>query len=193
MKKVERSEILSIDEYEKVRPEWVKEVIAARQARRVVVGDKVSMAFENHVTVRYQIQEMIRVEKIHSEAAVQHEIDVYNELIPEGDELSATLFIEIDDERKLKEMLPKLVGLEDATHLKIGAGLIVRGEGEKGRSREDYTSSVHYLRFPVSPEAKQALQAGASTVWLEIDHPGYGASARLSPETVQALAQDLSE
>lgn len=193
MKKVERSEILSIEDYEKVRPDRVNEVIAARQARRVVVGDKVSVAFENHVTVRYQIQEMIRVEKVRSEAAVQNEIDVYNELIPDGDELSATLFIEIDDERKLKEMLPKLVGLENATRLKIGDSLIVRGEGEKGRSREDYTSSVHYLRFPFSPEAKRALQEGSSTVWLEIDHPNYGVSARLSPETVQALARDLSE
>ena len=191
MKKVERAEILPLPEYEKVRPQVTQSVIAARSARRVSVGDKVSLAFENHETIRYQIQEMTRIERIVDDAKVQDEIDVYNQLLPDGNELSATLFIEIDNEALLKATLPKLAGIEHSVRLKIGDRLTVPGVGEGGRSRDDYTSSIHYLRFPFSAEAKDTLVRGDQPVWLEIDHPNYGASARLSRETMEALAQDL--
>lgn len=192
MKKVDRSEILPAEEYEKVRKDLTQHVIAARAARRVVVGDKVSIAFENHDTIRYQIQEMCRVERITADDKVQFEVDVYNDLIPDDPhELSATLFIEIDDEPRLKATLPKLVGIEQAVRLKIG-DVVVPAEGEQGRSREDYTSSVHYLRFRFTPEVADALRRGNRSVWMEIDHPNYGASARLGPESVAALAADLS-
>lgn len=192
MKKVERAEILAPEEYERVRSRRIEEIIAVKAARRVVVGDKVSLTFENHDTVRYQIQEMLRVERIREEPAIAFEISVYNELIPEPNELSATLFIEVDDEARLKATLPKLAGIEHSVRLRIGDNLIVRAKGEAGRSREDYTSAVHYVRFPFSAEAKAAFEAGTRAVWLEIDHPNYGASTRLSPETVRALARDLA-
>ncbi len=191
MRKVERAEILPLPEYEQVRPQVIRSVIAAKAARRVLVGDKVSLVFENHETIRYQIQEMTRIERIVDDAKVQDEIDIYNQLLPDDDELSATLFIEIDNEALLKATLPKLVGIEHSVRLKIGDRLTVPGVGEGGRSRDDYTSSVHYLRFPFSAEAKEALARGEQPVWLEIDHPNYGASARLSRETVEALARDL--
>lgn len=193
MKKVDRSEILPAEDYEKVRQDLTRQIIAARAARRIVVGDKVSIAFENHDTIRYQIQEMCRVEKIHADDKVQVEVDVYNELIPDAPhELTATMFIESDDEPRLKATLPKLVGIENAVRLKIGDGIVIPGEGEQGRSREDYTSTVHYLRFRFTPEAARALHRGDRSAWMEVDHPNYGASARLSPETVAALAADLS-
>ncbi|HEX2171385.1 MAG TPA: DUF3501 family protein [Dehalococcoidia bacterium] len=193
MKKVDRSEILPIEEYEKVRRELTQQVIAARAARRTIIGDKVSIGFENHDTVRYQIQEMCRVERIREDAKVQEEVDTYNELLPDTpDELWATMLIEIDDEPRLKATLPKLVGIENSVRMKVGDSLVIPAKGEEGRSREDYTSSVHYLRFRFPPEAREALRKGDQSVWIEIDHPNYGASARLSPEAVAALAEDLS-
>lgn len=193
MKKVDRAEILPIEEYEKVRRDFTQQIIAARAARRALIGDKVSLVFENHDTIRYQIQEMCRVERIRSDDKVQIEVDIYNELLPDTpDELTATMFIEIDDEPRLKATLPKLVGIEESVRLKIGDGIIIPAEGEKGRSREDYTSTVHYLRFHFTPEATAALRQGDQSVWLEIDHPNYGASVRLNRETMAALAEDLS-
>lgn len=193
MRKVERSEILSPAEYEKERPTLTQSVIQAKELRRALIGDKVSLVFENHETIRYQIQEMCRIERITDDAKIQAEIDVYNQLLPDSGELSATMFIEIDDERRLKETLPKLVGIENQVRLKIGDNLTVQAIGEGGRSRDNYTATVHYLRFPFSDEAKAAVQRGDQAVWLEIDHPNYGASARLRPEAVRAVADDLAD
>ncbi len=137
MKKVERAEILPLPEYEQVRPQVIQSVIAAKAARRVLVGDKISLVFENHETIRYQIQEMTRIERIVVDAKVQDEIDIYNQLLPDGNELSATLFIEIDNQALLKATLPKLAGIEHSVRLKIGDQLTVPGAGEGGRSRDD--------------------------------------------------------
>jgi hypothetical protein len=181
--------------YERERDAFRRHVIELKRRRRVPVGPIVTFVFECRDTVRFQIQEMVRAERILSDEGVQGELDVYNPLIPAPGELSATLFIELTDEAALREWLPRLVGIERAARLRIrqpnGAVAEVPGVPEEAHeqtlTREDVTASVHYLRFEVGdPEA-----FASGEVELAVEHPAYQARAVLSEETKRELLADL--
>lgn len=193
MRKLTLRDVLPRAEYEKVRPEFRRRVIEIKRRRRVALGEFLSVVFENRDTVLFQVQEMIRTERIDEPAAVLQEVEVYNDLIPGEGELRATLFIEIPDLARLERMLPRLVGVESALSLRIGDKETVPGVPDPGRSKEDKTSTVHYLTFRLTPSAREALRRGEDPVLLAVDHPAVRATAQLPPETVASLAADLAE
>jgi uncharacterized protein DUF3501 len=189
MKKIILDDILGLAAYERVRQKFRADIIEKKQRRRVSVGDKVSMVFENRDTVIFQIQEMLRAEKINDLDKIREEIAVYNELVPDPGELSATLFLEIEDQSHLREDLLQFLGIDEAVTLEIG-GHVILGRFEEGRSKEDKISAVQYVRFPLSPEARQAFVRGEPAA-LSIDHPNYKARVLLGAEAQKSLAEDL--
>ncbi|HXF04811.1 MAG TPA: DUF3501 family protein [Blastocatellia bacterium] len=192
MRKITLADVKNIAEYEKIRPDFRRYIIETKSRRRVPVGDIVTFVFENRDTVLFQIQEMMRAERLVSEEKIQQEIDVYNELIPADDELSATMFIEIDDMEKLHQWLPRLVGIEATVALKIGDRFLVPARYEPGRSKEEKTSTVHYLKFPLTPEEIRAFGDESLVVSLVINHENYRAEGVLPHEVRRALIAELS-
>jgi hypothetical protein len=183
-------DIAGFSAYEKMREKFRERIIELKQRRRVSVGDKVTLVFENRDTVIFQIQEMVRAEKIGDLDKIREEIDVYNELIPEPGELSATLFLEIEDQAHLRDELLKFLGIDEAVYLKIGDHSI-HARFEEGRSKEDKISAVQYVKFRFSEAALKAFEKGENAE-LVIDHPQYKASAPLRPETRLSLLEDLT-
>lgn len=182
------NDVVGLERYETIRDTFRRRIIDLKQHRRVSVGDHVTLVFENFDTVLFQIQEMMRAERIVDLDRVREEIEVYNELIPGPNELSATLLIELQDSARIREELPKLYGLDQATWLEFD-GERIAGVFEGGRAREDKVSAVQYVRFPLGERAERFV--AAADVRLVIDHPHYRASQRLSPETHRSLAKDL--
>ena len=191
MKKVALDDIVGLSGYEKVREDFLRRIIDLKRKRRISIGDKVSLVFENRDTVIFQIQEMLRAERITDLDKIRQEIAVYNELIPNPGELSATMFLEIEDQTHLRADLLKFLGIDEAVSLNVG-GHPIRGRFEEGRSKEDKISAVQYVRFPFSAEAQSAFLAGRPAQ-LAVDHANYRASAVLDLETQKSLAQDLVE
>jgi uncharacterized protein DUF3501 len=179
--------------YERERDAYRHRVIELKRRRRVPVGPIVSLVFENRETMRSQVQEMARAERMVSDEQIQKELDVYNALIPEPGELSATLFIELTGEDALRDWLPRLVGIEHSVVLQLPAGEVVRAEPESAHeealTRPEITASVHYLRFALDPAQVERFAAGPVT--LAIDHPEYSAQAALSEEVTTELLTDL--
>jgi hypothetical protein len=190
VRKVALEDIVGFSAYEKMREKFRERIIELKQRRRVSVGDKVTLVFENRDTAIFQIQEMMRAEKIGDLDKIREEIDVYNELVPEPGALSATLFLEIEDQTHLRDELLKFLGIDEAVYLKVGNHSI-HARFEKGRSKEDKISAVQYVKFPFPEPALQAFVKG-ETAELVIDHPNYKASAPLRPETRQSLMEDLT-
>jgi hypothetical protein len=191
MQRLTRADLRSLEDYEVGRAEFRRYIATVKAPRRVPVGDIIALTFENRETVRYQIQEMLRAERIFEPHRIQEELDIYNELLPGPNELSATLFIEIGEPDELRRRLPELIGIEHAVWLDVGSHQL-HARGEEGRSTEVKTSTVHYLRFPVPSEVARALGDLAVPARLRIDHPHYQATADLSPETRRALVEDLA-
>ncbi|WP_340690912.1 DUF3501 family protein [Hydrogenobacter thermophilus] len=192
MKKISFDEILNIYEYEKVREERKREIIELKKNRRVFLGDLVHLVFENRQTVWFQIQEMIRAERMVKDEEIMQEIEVYNELVPDKNQLSVTMFIEIPDEEERKRLLPKLVGIHDHLYLHIGNKHTVRAIADE-RSKEDYeygkAAVVHFLKFNLTDQQVEDLKN--LPLKLEINHPNYKAMADI-PENVKAeLIKDL--
>jgi Protein of unknown function (DUF3501) len=190
MNKIALEDIMGLAAYEKMREKSRQRVIELKKKRRVSVGDKVSLVFENRDTVSFQIQEMLRAEKITDLDKIREEIETYNSLLPEPGELSATLFLEIEDQVRLREELLKFLGIDEAVFLKVGNHSI-HARFEEGHSKEDKISAVQYVRFPFDKEALQAFIRGERTT-LMIAHPNYKASVPLAPETRQSLIEDLT-
>lgn len=189
MNKIILDDILGFSAYERVRQQFREDIIEKKKRRRVSIGDKVSLVFENRDTVIFQIQEMLRAERITDLDKIREEIAVYNELVPDPGELSATLFLEIEDQSHLREDLLQFLGIDEAVALKIGAQ-VIPGRFEEGRSKEDKISAVQYVRFSMNAEARQAFARGERAE-LVIDHPNYKARAILEAEVQQSLAEDL--
>jgi hypothetical protein len=185
--------------YERERDEFRARVIATKKLRRISVGPVVTLTFENRLTMRFQVQEMARAEKMLSDEQIQHELDVYNRLLPGEGELSATLFLELTTEEQLRTWLPRLVGIESACVLRIGDGASVQEvrstpeqEHQANLTREATTSAVHYVRFHVTDDQARAFAAGPVT--LVVDHPDYPdgiPGTPLSEATRDELASDL--
>ncbi|HXA28604.1 MAG TPA: DUF3501 family protein [Candidatus Angelobacter sp.] len=192
MRKLTPEDVMPLDDYLRVREQVRGRVRAERAPRRVAVGDRVSLHFENRDTVLFQIAEMMRVENIRDAEKVAEEVRVYNDLIAGEGELRATFFVEITDRGRIRDDLDSLVGLESR-----GLDLVIDGEHipaefEPGHAREDRISAVHYVGFVLSPEQQRKLAGSEAPVELVVEHPGYSARASLSPETRAALAEDLT-
>ena len=182
--------------YERERKEFRARIIDLKKIRRIGIGPFVTMVFENRDTIRFQIQEMARAEKILTDEAIQTELDVYNPLIPERCSLAATLFIELTSKDELVEWLPKLVGIERSAELRIGqrdAEEVVRArpdaEHERQLTRETITASVHYVHYELTPE--QVERFAWEPVRLAIAHPNYTYTTELSETSKQSLVVDL--
>lgn len=203
-RKLTLDDIADLRAYERERAEFRDRIIALKKLRRIPVGPIITVTFENRETMRFQIQEMARVEKILSDEAIQHEVDTYNALIPDPGQLSATLFLELTSKMQLVEWLPKLVGVEQSVELVLGdpagggAGggdvivvpCIPEESHEEQLTRPDVTSSVHYLRFELTPDEVAAFGDGRP-VSLRVNHPQYEESTTLSPTTIESLLEDL--
>ena len=190
MDKVALEDIVGTAAYEKTREQSRQRIIELKKRRRIGVGDKVTLVFENRDTVIFQIQEMMRAEKIADLDKIREEIEVYNELIPAPGELSATLFLEIENQTHLREDLLQFLGIDEAVYLKVGSHSI-HARFEEGRSKEDKISAVQYIKFPFDEPALQAFVKGEKAE-LVIGHPNYKASTLIESKTRQSLMEDLT-
>lgn len=195
-------DILDLRAYERVRETFRAEVMALKRRRRIALGPIMTLVFENADTVRFQIQEMARVERILSDEGIAAELEVYNRLLPSPGELSATLFIELTTEDDLRHWLPRLVGIERHLTFDLGgdggegsAGDLVRSVPEEAHgaalTRETVTPAVHYLRFPFTPAQVERFSRPGEQVALVADHPAYEARTELSEENRAELLGDL--
>ncbi len=195
MERIGYEEIKDLVEYEKARDAMRAAVIALKRNRRVSVGDNLTFLFENRETVRFQIQEMIRTERIVDEDKIRFEVDTYNALIPGRGELSATLFIEIPDlvrmgQEEVRATVNRFQGLDrEGVSLRVGAASIP-ARFEEGHSSEEKMAAVHFVRFSVPAEAVALLDKG-EPARLVVEHPRYKAEAALPPAVVQELLKDL--
>ena len=197
MRKLTLDDIADARAYERERAELRAQVIELKRLRRVAVGTVVSVMFESRETMRYQIQEMARVERIFTDEGIQQELDAYNPLIPEPGQLCATLFVELTSDEQMREWLPKLVGIENSLLFRLPGGDTVRGvvraEHAEQLTREHITAAVHYVTFEFTAQQVAAFSASdAGGVMLEIDHPAYRESVALAAETIRELRRDLS-
>lgn len=199
MKPIERGEVLGLADYESIREPFRQRVIAEKKARRVALGPQASCLFENRDTALMQIQEMLRTERITREAAILHEIETYNQLVPGDHELSATVLIEIDEKADRETFLYEAKGLDRSFALLVD-GTRCQGKHDEAREAPDRTTAVHYLKFPLEPAAEAALRAVLGktrkaadvTVEVVVEHPRYSAKTTLPPSLVQQLAEDLA-
>ncbi len=187
--KVIRSEVIPIPEYETRRPEIRERMIRVKEARRLHVGPYFTFLFENHDTMLYQIQEMVRAEGIKDETAIAHEIETYNALVGGPEEIAATLLIEITDPMVRAVKLAELVGIERHVHIESD-GRRVSAQFDEAQLDPQKVSSVQYIRFPLPGSIRDEF-LNAQNVRLVIDHPGYGYSQNFPDEVIRAVRSDL--
>ena len=191
-------DIVDLRAYEREREAFRSSVIALKRLRRIAIGPIVTVVFENRTTMRFQIQEMARAEKMMSDEQIQAELDVYNPLVPGPGELCLTLFVELTSEEELRTWLPKLAGVERAVELHIGetvegnAAEVVAAQVDPAHeaqlTREEVTASVHYVRFVLDADQQRRFAAGP--VEIGVSHPDYRYGTRLSDETRESLVAD---
>lgn len=192
MNPLTHEELFSLEQYARVRKEFRAKVIAHKKNRIVALGPNATLHFEDRLTMQYQVQEMLRLERIFEPELIQEELDVYNPLIPDGSNWKATLMLEFPDEAERKRQLARLIGIEKAVWLQVAdfARVIPIANEDLERETPDKTSSVHFLRFELTPEMRLAVKAGAA-IRAGIDHPHYRAETTLSEATRASLADDL--
>jgi hypothetical protein len=194
MAKLSRDSLMTLEAYAKARKDFRTRVIAHKKARTVHLGEHVTLIFEDALTIQYQVQEMLRVEKIFEEAGIQDELDAYNPLIPDGRNFKATMMIEYEDANERKGALARLKGVEDRAYVQVEGLQKVYAIADEDLEREndEKTSSVHFLRFELTDEMADALKYGV-TLAVGIDHPHYQAriDALLSPAR-DSLVKDLA-
>ncbi len=196
MPKITRDSLMTLETYAKERMDFRARVIEYKKTRTVPLGANVTLIFEDELTMRYQVQEMLRVEKIFEEAGIQDELEAYNPMIPDGSNWKATMMIEYPEVEQRQRMLAKLVGVEDRVWVRVAgfAPVYAIADEDLDRSTDEKTSAVHFLRFELDGKMKQALQSGATgaTLAAGVDHPQYQVSADPLPATtVAALVRDL--
>jgi hypothetical protein len=189
MKKVELSEIKNIAAYEVEREQWRPQVLAIKDRRRIRLGNHITFLFENRDTVRYQIQEMMRIERIVKEHDIAHEVKTYNELIPEPGELSASLLIEYESPEERAVKLHELLGLEQHLWFYVNGSGRSRAIFDMRQMATDRISSVQYVKFELRPEQMKAWSSGAKLV---SDHPKYLAERELTRQELEELAADFA-
>ncbi len=192
-RKLSLTDIADVRAYERERDEFRPRVIELKRRRRVHVGTVVTFLFENRDTIRFQIQEMARVEKLTTDEEIQGELDIYNPMVPEPGQVCATMFIELTSDEQMREWLPKLVDIERSVLLVLPNGDRVRGvvdaQHEQGLTRDYVTAAVHYLHWDLTPEQVESFASGR--VRLEIDHPQYLESVELDDTAHGELLGDL--
>jgi hypothetical protein len=190
--RITRESLLTLEAYAKERAAFRARAIAHKRARTVHVGDHVTLLFEDELTIRYQIQEMLRIEKTFEEAGIQDELDVYNPLVPDGRNLKATMLLEYEDADERRGALAKLKDIERHVWLRVAELPSVHAIADEDldRSNEQKTSSVHFLRFELTPAAIAAFKAGRE-VAIGVDHPAYRAEVVLAEPVREALAADF--
>jgi hypothetical protein len=194
MQKISRESLMTLEAYARTRKEFRAKVIAHKKARTVHLGEHLTLVFEDELTIRYQVQEMLRVEKIFEEEGIQDELDAYNPLIPDGRNFKATMLIEYEDENERRAALSRLKGIEDRVWVRVEgcAPVYAIADEDLERENEQKTSSVHFLRFELTPEMADALKYGMALA-IGCDHPHYEAKRDpVPPETRAALLKDLS-
>lgn len=193
MQKLARTDLFGLEKYAEVRNDFRAQVIAHKKNRHVALGSNATLAFEDRLTMQYQIQEMLRIERIFEPAAIQEELDAYNPLIPDGHNWKATFMLEFEDAERRKQALAELVGIEDRVWVQVeGHGRVFAiADEDLDRATDEKTSAVHFLRFDLSPAMVAAVKTGAK-VAMGIDHPGYKHEIAALPQAVRdSLATDL--
>ncbi len=193
MQKLKREDLWSLEEYHRERPEFRRKVMAHKRDRIVPLGPNATIHFEDRLTMHYQVQEMLRAERIFEPEGIQEELDAYNPLIPDGTNWKATFMVEYDDPEVRREMLSKLVGIEDKVWVRVGdlPKVYPVADEDLERDQPDKTSSVHFLRFELTPEMVAAAKAGAP-ISVGVEHPLYTHAVEPVPENVRAsLVRDL--
>jgi Protein of unknown function (DUF3501) len=194
MPAITRESLMTLEAYARNRKDFRTKVLAHKRHRKVYLGDHVTLIFEDELTLRYQIQEMLRIEKIFEEAGIQGELDAYNPLVPDGSNWKATMLIEYPDVEQRKVELARLKGVEDKVYVQVAghAKVYAIADEDLERENEEKTSSVHFLRFELTQPMKQALSSGAA-LSIGVDHPNYAAALDpVSAEIRQSLIGDLA-
>ena len=192
MTHLQRNELYSLEEYATARPEFREKVIAHKQNRRVEIGPNATLYFEDRLTIQYQVQEMLRIERIFEPVAIEEELAAYNPLIPDGSNWKATFMLEYEDEQERRRALAILTGIEKRVWIKIGKydPLYPIANEDLERETEVKTAAVHFLRFEITPEMKAAFKA-EEPVSIGIDHPNYNHKIEVIKATRDSLSQDL--
>jgi len=194
MSKLTRDDLFSLEKYAEVRSDFRARVMAHKKNRRLPVGPNATLYFEDSLTMHYQIQEMLRAERIFESEGIQEELDAYNPLIPDGSNWKATFMLEYPDEADRKEQLKKMIGVERHIWVQIAdfARVSPIADEDLERETEEKTSSVHFLRFELTPEMAQAMNNGGA-ISIGIDHPAYTYAVEPLPQNVRdSLAADLN-
>ncbi|MFN5447416.1 MAG: DUF3501 family protein [bacterium] len=191
---IARETLMSLETYSKQRIDFRRQVMEHKKTRTVHLGNHVTLLFEDDLTLRYQIQEMLRIEKIFEDEGIQSELDAYNPLCPDGSNFKATMLIEYGNVAERKVALSKLIGIEDRLFVQVEGQSRVSAIADEDLEREtaEKTSAVHFVRFELTPEMKSALKSGAQ-IMMGCDHPNYPVHVEEIPqETLAALLKDLS-
>ena len=190
--KITPESLMTLEAYTKWRKAHKPEIMAHRKLRSVMLGEHIHLQFESETTIRYQIQEMLRIEKIFEEEGIQDEIDAYAPLVPDGSNWKATMLIEYPDIHERKRELAKLIGVEDRLFVEVEgyARVYAIADEDLDRETDEKTSAVHFVRFEFTPAMRAAVQAGAA-VKLGCDHTHYPSHVAIAPETLASLAGDL--
>ena len=189
---IRRDTLLSLEDYARQRPQWREKVMEHKKRRTVHLGEHVTLLFEDELTIRYQVQEMLRIERIFEEQGIQGELQAYNPLVPDGGNWKATLLIQYPDETERRAMLAQLKGLERKTWVQASGSERVYAIADEDLEREndEKTSSVHFLRFELPLPMREALRAGAR-LSIGVEHPKYSASTEVAAEVRASLVADL--
>ena len=192
MTKITRESLMTLEAYHKARPEMRKQAIEQRRLRTVALGEHLNIIFENEFLMRYQIQEMLRVEKVFEEEGIQDELNAYNPLVPDGSNFKATMMLEYPNEADRKIALGKLMGVEHKMFVEVEGQERVYAIADEDLEREngEKTSAVHFVRFELTPVMCAAVKAGAG-VKLGCDHTHYPSHVEIFPDTLASLAGDL--
>jgi hypothetical protein len=194
MAKITRDSLMTLEAYSQARPQFRARVMAHKAHRTLALGEHVTLVFEDELTIRYQVQEMLRIEKIFEEQAIQEEIEAYETLIPDGRNFKATMLIEYEDVDERRAALARLKGIEERVFVRVEgcAPVYAVADEDLERENEEKTSAVHFLRFELTPEMAESLKYGVGLA-IGIDHAHY--SHKLDPvpaETRAALVKDLA-
>jgi len=186
------ADLYSLEQYHSLRPEFRARVIAHKKNRQLALGPNATLYFEDALTMQYQVQEMLRLERMFEPELIQEELDVYNPLIPDGSNWKATFMVEYPNEDERKRALAKLIGIEKAIWVQVADFARVNpiANEDLDRETEDKTSAVHFLRFELTPEMVAAVKAGAA-IRAGIDHPQYQAAITVPAGVRDSLAADL--
>ena len=190
--KITIESLMSLEAYSKYRKAHKPDIIAHRKLRSVRLGENINLQFESETTIRYQIQEMLRIEKIFEEEGIQQELDAYVPLMPDGHNWKGTLLLEYPDVNERKRELARLIGVEDRMFVEVegNARVYAIADEDLERENDEKTSAVHFVRFELTPAMCAAVKAGAG-VKLGCDHTNYPAHTMIAPETLASLAGDL--